>query len=90
MREKKRYLFITGENLKENVEKAILDYIGVFGMSQTSPKWIKINKDSGILSVNRKSVDFVKASFIIFPKKLEVLKVSGTLKGLDKKSPKNL
>ena len=82
MREKKRYLLIQGENLKENVEKAISEYIGILGMSQTSPKWIKIEKSSGILSVNRKSVDFVKASFVVFPKKLEVVKVSGTLKGL--------
>jgi len=84
MREKKRYLLIKGENLKENVEKAILEYVGALGFSKTSPKWIKINKDSGILSVNRKSVDFVKASFVVFPKKLEVVKVSGTLKGLGK------
>ncbi len=84
MREKKRYLLVKGENLKENVEKAILEYVGVLGFSKASPNWIEIKKDFGIVSVNRKSVDFVKASFVIFEKKLEVVKVSGTLKGLGK------
>jgi len=84
MREKKRYLLVKGENLKENVEKAILEYVGVLGFSKASPNWIEIKKDFGIVSVNRKSVDFVKASFVIFEKKLEVIKVSGTLKGLGK------
>jgi len=85
MREKKRYLLVKGENLKENVEKAILEYVGVLGFSKASPNWIEIKKDFGIVSVNRKSVDFVKASFVIFEKKLEVVKVSGTLKGLGKR-----
>jgi RNase P/RNase MRP subunit POP5 len=86
LRERKRYLLIRGENLKENVEKAILEYIGILGMAQSSPKWIELKKDSGILSVNREKLDFIKASFVIFQKKLEVKKVSGTLRGLKNNS----
>jgi len=76
MREKKRYLLIKGK--KENVEKSILDFIGVLGMSKVGLKFIK----SDIICVNREMVDSVRASLCVWPEKIEVLKVSGTLKGL--------
>ena len=78
MREKKRYLKLSGKNLKKNVDKSILDFIGELGMSKASPKWIKPN----ILSINRGSLNHVRASFAVFPEKINVEKVSGTLKGL--------
>ena len=81
MKEKKRYLLLTGKNLKLNVENAIKEFIGVLGLSKASPIWIKEN----ILCVNRKSLDHVKASFAMWPEKIEVLRISGTLKGLEKK-----
>jgi len=84
MREKKRYLLVKGENLRENVERAIKDFIGVLGMSKTSLSWIKVEKDWAIVSVDRKMVDAVKASFCILPERISVEKVSGTLKGLKK------
>jgi len=84
MREKKRYLKISGKNLKSNVDKAILEFIGALGMSKACPNWIKLNKNSGILAVNRKSLDHVKASFAVFSDKISVENVSGTLKGLGK------
>ena len=40
-----------------------------------------IKKD--VISVNRKSVNLVRASFAAFPEKIEVLKISGTLRGLN-------
>ncbi|HEA46632.1 MAG TPA: hypothetical protein ENH99_02520 [Candidatus Pacearchaeota archaeon] len=78
MREKKRYLSVVGE--VGDVEKAILDGIGVIGMSKTGLVWIKKGKNSGIISVNRETVNHVRASFALWPKKLEVVMVSGTLK----------
>ena len=91
MREKKRYLLVKGKNLKENVEKAILEFIGVLGMSKTALGFIKTGKDSAIISVNRGSVDHVRASLAVWPEKISVEKVSGTLKGLGTKtSPKTL
>jgi len=84
MREDKRYLLINGKNLEKNIPKAILEFIGILGMSKSSPSFIKKTKESVILSVNRKSLDHVKASFAVFPEKIDVVRVSGTLKGLEK------
>ena len=84
MRENKRYLLVRGKNLRNNVEKAILEFIGVLGMSRTGLTWIKEfeEKDSAVISVNREAVDSVRASFAAFQDKIEVEKISGTLKGL--------
>lgn len=81
MKEKKRYLLLTSKNLKLNVEKSIKEFVGTLGLSKASPTWIK----NDILCINRKSLDYVKASFAMWPEKIEVIKVSGTLKGLRKK-----
>ena len=85
MKENKRYLFVKGNNLKENIPKAILEFIGILGMSKTGLMFIKESKDSAIIAVNRESVDSVRASLSVFKEKLEVMRVSGTLKGLGKK-----
>jgi RNase P/RNase MRP subunit POP5 len=85
MKENKRYLLIRGEHLKINVEKAILDFIGVLGMSKTGMSWIKADSNSAIICVNRESVNSVRASLVVWPEKISVEKVSGTLKGLNKK-----
>ena len=82
MKENKRYLLVKGKNLKENIEKAILEFIGVLGMSKTGLGWIKTNTNSVIISVNREMVDSVRASLCVWPEKIRVEKVSGTLKGL--------
>ncbi len=83
-REKKRYLLVKGENLKSNIEKAILEFIGILGMSKVGLSWIKSGKSSAIISVNREMVDSVRASLCVWPEKMIVEKVSGTLKGLRK------
>ena len=82
MREKKRYLLIEGKNPKQNVEKAILEFIGVLGMSKTGIVWIKSDSNSAIISVNREAIDSVRASLSIWSEKMIVKKVSGTLRGL--------
>ena len=51
-------------------------------MSKTGLEFIKISSDSAIIAINRKSVDYVRASFAVFSEKIEVKKVSGSLKGL--------
>ena len=97
-REKKRYLLvrlsqvqpdlsksqIKGNDLKQNIEKAILDFIGILGLSRTGMSFIKADKDIAIICINRKSLNEVRASFCVFPEKIEVKKVSGTLAGLGK------
>jgi RNase P/RNase MRP subunit POP5 len=84
MREKKRYLLVKGKDLKENIEKAILDFTGILGMSKTGLEFVKNSADSAIIAVNRGSVDHARASLAVWPEKIEVLRVSGTLKGLRK------
>ena len=85
MREKKRYLLVKGKNLKENVEKAILNFIGVLGMSKIGLSFIKTDlskSDSVVICVNREMVDSVRASLCVWSEKMLVEKVSGTIKGL--------
>lgn len=80
MREKKRYLLLKGSNLKANVKKAILDGIGAIGMSKAGFSWVK----EDVIAINRESLNEVRACFAIFPEKIEVLLVSGSLKKLKK------
>jgi RNase P/RNase MRP subunit POP5 len=79
-RENKRYLLVKGNNLRENIEKAILEFAGTIGLKKCGLSFIKSN----IICINRESVDLVRASIAVFPEKIEVLKVSGTLRGLKK------
>lgn len=90
MKENKRYLLVKADsksaNLKENIEKAILEFSGALGMKKCGLSFIKSEKsDSVIVSVNREGVDLVRASLAVFSEKMQVLKVSGTLKKLKRK-----
>ena len=82
MRESKRYLLVKGH--VGDIERAILDFIGVLGMSRAGLGWIKRGQDTAVIAVNREAVDSVRASFAVWPKDLRVSRVSGTLKGLGK------
>lgn len=84
MKEKKRYMLIKGKNLKKNVEKSILEFIGILGMSKTGLSWIKTSNNSAIICVNREMVDKIRASLAICQDKICVEKISGTMKGLRK------
>lgn len=81
-REKKRYLLIKGGDAdRKKIEEVIIEFIGVLGFAETSPQFIK--SSSGIiLAVNRKSVDKIRASFLMSKKDLKIVKVSGTIKKL--------
>lgn len=84
-REKKRYLLVKGKNLKTDIEKAILDFIGVLGMSKCGLSWVKSSANSAVICINREMVDSVRASLCVWSEKISVEKVSGTIKGLGKK-----
>jgi RNase P/RNase MRP subunit POP5 len=84
MRENKRYLLVKGKDLEKNIEKSILDFIGVLGFSKTALSFIKKKENSCIISVNREMVNQVRASLCVSPEKISVEKVSGTLKGIEK------
>jgi RNase P/RNase MRP subunit POP5 len=81
-RENKRYLLIRGKDLKKNVNYAIKDFIGILGMSKTALSWIEEKGNLGIICINRESLEHVRASFAVWQEKIEVIKVSGTLKSL--------
>ena len=83
-RENKRYLKITGKNLKKIVPEAIKEFSGILGLSEASLNWIKSEKESAIISINRESLEKVRASFCFSNERIVVEKVSGTLKGLEK------
>lgn len=82
MKENKRYLLLKGSFSREDVERAIIEYIGVLGYAKAGLSWVS----DKILAVNRESVDKVKASFVLSEKEIEVIRVSGTLKSLKEKN----
>ena len=82
-REKKRYILVKGKTT--DIEKCILEGIGILGMSKTALKFIEKKGERAIISVNRGAIDSVRACFAIWPEKIEVERVSGTLRALGKK-----
>ncbi|MFA4953138.1 MAG: Rpp14/Pop5 family protein [Candidatus Pacearchaeota archaeon] len=82
MKENKRYLLVKGKNLKENMEKAVLEFIGISGMSEAGLSFISEKEGAAVICVNREAVDSVRASLAVYKEKMEVTKVSGTLRGL--------
>lgn len=82
-REKKRYLLIKGKDAeKEKIDETILEFIGVLGYAEASPVIINQEKNQVVLAVNTKSLNKIKASFMMSNKDLNIVRVSGTLKGL--------
>lgn len=79
---KRRYLLIEGS--KKDIEKTILDYIGILGWAKAAPLFVKSKGNKSLLAIDRKEIDSVRAAFALSDKKISVLKVSGTLKGLGK------
>ena len=91
MRENKRYLLIRGQSLRKNVKKAILEGIGVLGLSRAGFSWIKSGgESSAVVAINREALNEVRASFAIFPEKIHVEKVSGSLKKLGSQAYKKI
>ncbi len=82
-RENKRYVLIKGSDAnKKNIEEVILEFIGVLGYAEACPKIIKQNKNSIVLSINRKSLDKIRTSFLMSKKDLKITKVSGNVNKL--------
>ena len=82
-REKKRYLLVKGKDVnKKNIEEVILEFIGVLGWAEAGPQIVKSSKNSVILVINRKSLDKIRASFVMSKKDLQIIKVSGVINKL--------
>ena len=82
LRANRRYLLIRGT--KKTVEDAILEYIGILGWANAAPVFVSSSDGKIILAVNREAVTDVRAALALAREKIEVLRVSGTLKGLGK------
>lgn len=82
MRVNRRYLLIRGT--KNDVENVILEYIGVLGWAKATPVFVSSSDGKVVLAINREAVVDVRAALALAREKLEVLRVSGTLKGLSK------
>lgn len=85
-RENKRYILVETES-KEKVEKAVLDFIGTLGLSESSLFFVdifnnKLKNGQMVISVNRKKLENIRAAFELSKDKIKIIKVSGTLDGL--------
>ena len=78
-RANRRYLLMKGK--KEDIEKNILDYIGILGWAKAAPEFIR-GEIGDILAINRESLANIRAAFEISKADIKIIKVSGTLKGL--------
>jgi RNase P/RNase MRP subunit POP5 len=76
MREKKRYLLLDTKLSKDEIEKVILDYIGILGYAKSGVYFIARN----ILAVNREMLNEIKASFAFA--EIKIRKVSGSVKNV--------
>jgi len=79
LRVKRRYLLIEGK--KEDIEKALLDYLGILGWAKASPFFVR----GDVLAINREEIEQVRAAFEVCRENIKIKKVSGTLKGLGNK-----
>ena len=79
---KRRYLLLEA-NSKEEIEKAILDYIGILGWASSSPFFIQLKENKIILAIDRKEINNVRAALELSKLNIKIKKVSGTLKGLN-------
>ncbi|MEK6855142.1 MAG: hypothetical protein AABX73_02885 [Nanoarchaeota archaeon] len=77
---KRRHLLLEANNQSE-VEKAILDYIGILGWAKAAPIFID-SKSNIILSVSTKELSNVRAAIELSNFRIKIIKVSGTLKAL--------
>ena len=81
---KRVYLLLEAKTRNE-VEKSIIDYIGILGWARASPVFVEGGRKEGriVLSLDRGEINSVRAAFESSPSKIKILRVSGTIKGLD-------
>ena len=80
---KRIYLLIDGGSRSE-IEKIILDYLGVLGWAKASPIFVEGGKKEGriIIALERREVNNIRAAFEAFSGNLKIIRASGTIKGL--------
>lgn len=83
LRLKRRYILVKGD--RKEIESAILDYIGALGWARASVMFLKKLEDKWIVAVNRGELVNIRAALALSKEKIDVLKASGTLRGLKNK-----
>jgi len=80
---RKIYLLLESGS-RDEVNKLIIDYIGILGWAKASPVFVEGGKKEGrmILAIERGEVANVRAALEASPLKIRILKASGTIKGL--------
>jgi len=80
---KRVFLLLEAKN-RADIEKSIVDYIGILGWAKASPVFVGGGKKEGriILSVERGEITNIRAAFEASSLSIRILKVSGTIKGL--------
>ncbi|RMD46214.1 hypothetical protein D6829_00075 [Candidatus Pacearchaeota archaeon] len=83
IRDRRRYFLVKAKD--DEIKKAILDYIGVLGFAKSAYMGVKTNKFKGFFvgSCLAKSLEDVRAALAL--KGINIEKVSGTIKGLERK-----
>mgnify|MGYP001588456183 CR=1 FL=1 len=82
----KRVYILVEAKSRSDVEKAVLDYVGILGWAKASPIFVEGGKKEGrmVLAIDRGEINNVKAAFEASPLKIKTIKASGTIKGLSK------
>ena len=84
MRINRRYVSILGGD-KEIIERALLSGLGTLGWAKGAPLFVTVEGSKNVvLSIDRGSLDAVRAAFELAPQRLTITRVSGTIKGLEK------
>lgn len=80
---KRVYLLLEAKS-RTDVEKSILDYIGILGWAKASPVFLEGGKKEGriILSLDRGEINNARAAFEASPMRIKIIRASGTIKGL--------
>jgi RNase P/RNase MRP subunit POP5 len=81
----RRYILLKNTS-KQEVEKLLLAHLGTIGFAKVSPLFINSDLTEGIiLAINREELATVRAALALSNNSLQVVAVSGTLKGQCKK-----
>lgn len=81
---KRRYLLVKAEN-RESVQKALLEGLGTLGMAKAMVVFVTVKgrEKELVFSVERDALDSVRAVFELAREEIQILRVSGTIKGLE-------
>ena len=82
---KRRYILVEARS-KEVVQKALLEGLGTLGMAKAMVVFLTVRGQEKeiVFSIERDALDSVRAVFELAKETVKIVRVSGTLKGLEK------